>query len=52
MTARRRIPWYYWQIGSLVAFGIAALGAVGEWLGWWDIIGEILMAVFTVHRGS
>jgi hypothetical protein len=30
-----------------VAFVIAAL-AVGERLGWWDMLGEVIMAVFTV----
>jgi hypothetical protein len=44
---RQRILWYYWQIGSLVAFVIAAL-AVGERLRWWDMLGEVIMAVFTV----
>ena len=48
MTAQRRIPWYYWQIGSLIAFALAGLAGLGEWLGWWDTLGEVLMAVLTV----
>ena len=50
VTGQRRLPWYVWQIGSLVAFAIAALGAVGEWLEWWDMLGEIVLlgTTFTV----
>lgn len=33
---------------SLFFFGIAILGAVGEYLGWWDLIGEVAMTVGTL----
>lgn len=33
---------------SLFFFGVAILGAVGQYLGWWDAIGEVLMSVGTL----
>lgn len=33
---------------SLFFFGLAVLGAVGEYLGWWDAIGEVMMSVGTL----
>lgn len=33
---------------SLFFFGVAVLGAVGEYLGWWDVVGEVLMSVGTL----
>lgn len=33
---------------SLFFFGIAILGAVGEYLGWWELIGEVAMTVGTI----
>lgn len=32
----------------VVGFGMAILGAVGEYLGWWDLVGEILVTVGTI----
>lgn len=33
---------------SLFFFGIAILGAVGEYLGWWELVGEVAMTVGTI----
>jgi hypothetical protein len=35
VTRRHRPPWYVWQIGAVIAFAIAGLGALGEYLEWW-----------------
>lgn len=34
--------------GSVLGFLVAILGLIGELLGWWDLVGEILMATGTV----
>jgi hypothetical protein len=47
-TPRPRLPWYYWQIAALIAFALAGLGALGEWLGWWHTVGDVLMWVGTI----
>lgn len=34
--------------GSILMFLLALVGAVGEYLGWWDLLGEVFMTVGTV----
>lgn len=34
--------------GSILMFLLAILGAVGEYLGWWNLVGEVLMTVGTL----
>ena len=35
--------WSLWDLGALLAFAVAALGALGEHLGWWHTLGEVLV---------
>lgn len=35
-------------IGSALGFAVAILGAVGEFLGWWNDLGELLITVGTL----
>ena len=41
-----RMVW--WDVAALVAFGIAGLGALGEWLGWWHWFGEVVIWTSTI----
>ena len=53
MTRRRRVPWQLWSLGALLAFALAAVGALGVPVGdresaWWHTLGEVLMSVGTI----
>lgn len=36
-----RVGWILWT-GSALAWAIAALGILGEVLGWWNLLGEVM----------